>query len=452
MVTTILGAGITGLSVSYHLGHKDCVIFERSSMHGGHAGSESRFGFTMDHGPHVSFTRNSYVESLFEKNTNGSFEELEVTVRNFHKDRWIHHPAQYHLWQVEENVRDLCRQEMLNIINNPQQQSSTNYLQWLRAAFGETFSRNFPELYTRKYWTTEAENLSTDWVGVRMQKLNEAQFFRGFEENTIQSAHYITKARYPRTGGFQSFFDDLAKGATIKPSHSVAAIDLEAKTLRFTDGSRYVYERLVSTLPLPEFVSICHQATPEVCEAATSLDCSQLLLIDVFVPDTVPIEGHWFYVYDPDKWSTRIHRLEKLAAGNAPHGWSGIQVEVYFSKYRPFSGNPAVISRAVIEELVEMGFISDKLVKRNKVLTEWRWSEYANIIFTHPRRQALQIIWNWLENHGLAREDEDLDAMSNWDSPPNAIKGTLLMAGRFAQWKYYWTDDCILRGRNLAII
>jgi hypothetical protein len=25
-----------------------------------------------------------------------------------------------------------------------------------------------------------------------------------------------------------------------------------------------------------------------------------------------------------------------------------------------------------------------------------------------------------------------------------------MLAGRFAQWKYFWTDDCVLRGRQLA--
>ena len=26
----------------------------------------------------------------------------------------------------------------------------------------------------------------------------------------------------------------------------------------------------------------------------------------------------------------------------------------------------------------------------------------------------------------------------------------LALAGRFGQWKYYWTDDCVLRGKKLS--
>jgi hypothetical protein len=25
-----------------------------------------------------------------------------------------------------------------------------------------------------------------------------------------------------------------------------------------------------------------------------------------------------------------------------------------------------------------------------------------------------------------------------------------MLAGRYAQWKYYWTDDCVLRGADVA--
>ena len=37
------------------------------------------------------------------------------------------------------------------------------------------------------------------------------------------------------------------------------------------------------------------------------------------------------------------------------------------------------------------------------------------------------------------------------ESPGNSLlAGRLMLAGRFAQWKYFWTDDCVLRGRQLA--
>jgi protoporphyrinogen oxidase len=40
-----------------------------------------------------------------------------------------------------------------------------NYEDWLRASYGDTFAETFPMEYTKKYHTTHAKNLTTDWIG-----------------------------------------------------------------------------------------------------------------------------------------------------------------------------------------------------------------------------------------------------------------------------------------------
>ena len=65
-MTTILGAGLAGLSTAYHLG-ADSLIFEKHDHSGGHVHSTKINGFTWDEGPHVSFTKYDYVKKLFEE-------------------------------------------------------------------------------------------------------------------------------------------------------------------------------------------------------------------------------------------------------------------------------------------------------------------------------------------------------------------------------------------------
>ncbi len=72
---TILGAGISGLTTSFHVGHENCVIYESKSHYGGHIWSESRDGFTWDDGPHVSFTNNEYVRKVLAESVDQQFEE-----------------------------------------------------------------------------------------------------------------------------------------------------------------------------------------------------------------------------------------------------------------------------------------------------------------------------------------------------------------------------------------
>lgn len=444
MKTTILGAGLAGISSSYHIGHDQCKIFEKTPVHGGHAGSIDQFGFTLDYGPHVSFTKHDYVKQLFAGNICGNFSEYKVRTRNYYKGSWIEHPAQAHLWQVPSSIRTQCLEEMKAAAEREVTTPPQNYGQWLDGTYGTTFAETFPDAYTRKYWTIEPEELSVDWLGSRMPKLDISQIERGFIPDTYQDVHYISSVRYPNDRGFQAFFDPMAKDADIEYTHEVSAIDLQRKELWFSNGHRHRFARLISTLPLPEFISRCLQATPEIRDAAATLDCTQLLLVDVFVPHKQPIPGHWFYVYDEDKFSTRIHCIERLATSNAPAGWTGIQVEVYFSRYKPFPGNPQDIASKVVSELKEMGFVDLSVDYK----LQWRWCPYANVIFTHQRRGALALIWEWLGTFGLLRETGDLDAGTDW-STFNPT-GTLAMAGRFAQWKYFWSDDCVLRGRELG--
>ena len=74
---------------------------------------------------------------------------------------------------------------------------------------------------------------------------------------------------------------------------------------------------------------------------------------------------------------------------------------------------------------------------------------YANVIFDHARREALEEILRWLEQYGLEREEGDVAPTTRWESG-GPVAGKLALAGRYGQWKYYWSDDCVLRGAQLA--
>jgi hypothetical protein len=43
-----------------------------------------------------------------------------------------------------------------------------------------------------------------------------------------------------------------------------------------------------------------------------------------------------------------------------------------------------------------------------------------------------------------------LNAVGIFQEVKSVEIGDLALAGRFGQWKYFWTDDCVLRGYALA--
>jgi protoporphyrinogen oxidase len=449
----ILGAGIAGLSASYHFGHEQCIVFEQRPAWGGLARSERSFGFTFDQGPHVSFTKQAYVRELFERSVGTAFSEFEVRTRNYFRGAWIDHPAQVHLWQIPEPLRNECHRELIAAAEARNGDlPAADYGQWLRESFGATFAQTFPAAYTRKFWTVDAQHLTCDWLGQRIHRPNRAQVEAGMQEGARQSLHYISRVRYPTHGGYQSFLAELARGVRLCPGREIASIDLAKRRLWFADGTHHDFERMVSTLPLDAFIGRCQNLPSEVRAAAHALDCSQLLLVNVCAPHPARLDGHWFYVYDEELWSTRVHIAERLSPNNAVAGHTALQAECYFGRHRPFPGDPDRIAAEVARELVTMGFVDGDALARGDAHVFWRWVPHANVMFTHARREALDAIYRWLEQFGLAREEDDLAPARDWtaDAATADRRGSLMFAGRFAQWKYFWTDDCVLRGRQLA--
>jgi protoporphyrinogen oxidase len=446
----ILGAGLTGLSCSYHLGHESCIILEKNGHAYGHLHVETRDGYTWDEGPHVSFTKHQYVRELFAHSVSNEFDEYEVRTANYFRGHWIDHPAQSSLYQVPEPLRSACLESFLASRQvEPITRSPANYAEWLEQAFGRTFSETFPAAYTRKYWTREPRDMTTDWVGGRVFYPRVEDVIAGSKGPLGRQTHYITKVRYPRRGGYQSFVRSLADGARIRFGAEVSRIDLAARRVWTASGESFQYERLVNTLPLPLFVQLCAQATPAIIEAARALSCSQLLLVNVMAAHPTLRTENWMYVYDEDKYSTRINCTEKLTAGNGPAECTGVQVETYFSRHRPLGATPEAVRKKVEQETIEMGLV-DPGRSHSAIQSFTAYVPWANVIFDHQTRPALDVIWNWLEGLGMYREIFDLDPLTDWTKSISVTTGPVVMAGRFAQWKYFWTDDCVLRGREIS--
>src|ERR671927_217573 len=89
---TILGGGIAGIAVSYHVGHDQCVVFEADNRYGGHIYSEVENGFVWDDGPHVSFTKSEYVLQTWAEAVGGEYEEVPAAVTDYYQGHWIDHP------------------------------------------------------------------------------------------------------------------------------------------------------------------------------------------------------------------------------------------------------------------------------------------------------------------------------------------------------------------------
>jgi hypothetical protein len=62
----------------------------------------------------------------------------------------------------------------------------------------------FPGVYTLKYHTTPARNLTSGWIGPRMYRPTLDEVVHGAIAGQSARVHYVDRFRYPSVGGFLS--------------------------------------------------------------------------------------------------------------------------------------------------------------------------------------------------------------------------------------------------------
>ncbi len=400
------------------------IAFDQADEPGGH--TKTRVydgGWVFDEGPHISFTTNPRVQGLLEANVAGEYVTLRAAVNNYWRGHWIKHPAQVNLHGLPGEVVVACVRDFVDALPRDPDRAS-DYEAWLRAAYGDTFAESFPMRYTRKSHTTEAANLTVDWLGPRMYKPALEEVLRGALSPATPDVHYIDHYRYPKQGGFFSYVEPFLAGETLRLGHRVVAIDPTDSVVSFADGSSVGYRGLVSSIPLPDLLPKVVGAPSDVRDAAQRLAASSVVFVNVGIDRDDISEHSWTYFYDEDFIITRLSYPHVFSSNNTPPGCGSFQAEIYFSeKYRPLRVEPDSLIEPVIDDLRRCGLIRDD----DAVLhTSTMYAPYANVIFDHERAEAVETVLGYLDEVGIAT------------------------AGRYGLWGYQWTDESFVSGEEAA--
>ncbi|MEM1182707.1 MAG: NAD(P)-binding protein [Acidobacteriota bacterium] len=420
----ILGAGMAGLGAAHRLRAEGVpsVIYDKNSYPGGHAASFRHGDFTFDDGPHVSFTRDPRVQQLFADAVGGRYEVIQTQVDNYWRGHWIKHPAQCNLHGLPTDLVVEVIQDFVNARGRPE--DAANYEDWLIRTYGETFARTFPMVYGQKYHTATASAMTTDWLGPRLYRPSLEEVLRGALEAKTPDVHYVDHFRYPTDGGFAAFLTDFVRDSTLQLERTVESIDPTTRTVTFADGRTVSYRRLISSLPLPELIPRLVGAPERVRAAAEELACTSCVLVNLGVAREGVARAHWSYFYDEDLIFTRLSAPHLLSPNTVPPGASAIQAEIYYSKkYRPRILDVDAHIEPVIQDLRKVGLLrdDDEILHRNASLIP-----YANIIFDHDRPKALETLFAYLDELGIAT------------------------CGRYGRWGYHWSDESFLSGEGAA--
>lgn len=421
MGTVILGSGIAGISAGYHLekSAEKVVIYEKNNDWGGLCGNFTIDGFRFDKFVHFTFTDDPYIKGIFEKSS-PLYDHPSISY-NYYNGYWLKHPAQ-------NNLAPLPTEEKVNIITdfiNRKQipiEEIKDYAQWLEVQYGNYFAHNFPFKYTRKYWGLEANELETKWVGNRMYSPDLSQVLRGSYEVQDETFYYTKYMRYPKKGGFRSILDDCRKGLDIRFNKEVVKINPKEKIVTLKDGTSEKYERLISSLPLPEIVNMIDDIPKEVVEAGKNLHntCGYMVSLGFKRQDVA--KHLWFYIYDEDILSSRVYSPSMKSPDNVPEGCSSLQAEVFFDCKAQIPNEETVLNNT-IDKLVKMGLFKEDEI----VVKDIRFEKYANVTFDKDIYKNRQIVLDYLK-------EQNIESI-----------------GRFGKWEYMWTFQAFEDGRKVGI-
>ena len=413
----VLGAGAAGIAAADRLKEAGVLatIYEQETTYGGLCNSFQIEGFTFDTFAHISF--DTSTRKWLEDKTDHLTHEPEAL--NFDNGRWLRHPVQNNLvgLPVKERI-ELIK----SFIERRQTDVCNNYGEWLRGIYGNQFALHYPHKYTRKYWTVEPESLEPEWVRGRMYEPTLEEVLQGAMMTETPGVHYSKQANYPKQGGFKSFLRPMAEGCRIEYRKRVQAIDVQYKKVTFEDGSEVKYDKLISTIPLPE---LCHAITdiPEpVKEMADMLDYTSGVMISLGFSKPCTAPALWFYIYDEDILPARVYAPDIKSPNNVPHGCSALQAEIYYSRYKEIPEDLELLKENVIQQLLKLGLFQ----KDDIIVSDVRMKQYANVMFTPPVYQARDEIHRYLRAVDIE------------------------YAGRWGEWDYLWVGQSLKSGRNAA--
>ncbi|MBU4310792.1 FAD-dependent oxidoreductase [bacterium] len=422
----ILGAGLGGLTCAYYL-NKNYSIFEKESRAGGLCRSEKIDGFTFDYTGHLLHLKRNENKKLIKELLRKNLFLQKRKAWIYSKGIYTKYPFQANIYGLPEEVIEECINGLKEArkhsrLRTPNSKLRTNFKDWIYRNFGRGYAKHFMIPYNEKLWTVPLEEISTEWTRrfIPIPTLKEA--LAGARGRQEKDFGYNIRFYYPLTGGIgelsKSFLPFVRR---INLNSEATRISLKDKKIRFNNGKEKKYQRLVSTIPLPELIKIIDRIPEKINKASKRLRYVSVFNLNLGIRREKISDKHWIYFPEKEFTFYRVGFNSNFSSYLAPRGTSSIYTEVSYSKDKPLDRKG--ITRRVIKDLIKAGIITSRDKILAKLVLDIR---YAYPLYDHNHRESVATIQRFLRAN-------DIYSM-----------------GRFGSWEYFSMEDVIEQGRETA--
>jgi len=427
-VIGVLGGGLSGLALASRL--RDAEVLEAADRPGGLCRSVSFDGFTFDpHGSHILFSRDPRAMAFYQDLLGENVCRRRRNTKVFYKGRYVKYPFENGLGELppEDNLACLLGYvEAWSARRAGTAPPPANFRDWMYQRFGKGITECYLLPYNEKIWKTPAEGMGVDWVDGRVPDPPLEDVIKASLGIPTEGYTHQLNFLYPREGGVESLVRGLLPSVPrLRTGFRVTSIVRRGGTWAVGDGREEErFERLVSTLPIPDLIRALPDAPPDVRAAADALQHRSL--VTVMLGIARPDLNDFSWVYFPLPGDGRFNRISfpsNFSDRAAPAGTSSAVAEITCNAGDEVWSSP---DEALVEHVVERGDALRVFRRADVIASGVGRTRHAYVVFDRDHRKNLDLVKAYADRIGIR------------------------LLGRFGQFDYINTDQCILRAAALA--
>lgn len=345
----ILGAGVTGLSLSWRLGIRGVktIVLESSKTIGGLAGTLREDGYCMDFGPHSFFSEDTEILETVLELFDNTLTPRPRRVKFYYQGRFLDYPLTPHgvLFQMGFLPGVRAALSFIKSKIKPRAQvpiEDETVEDWAIGSFGEHLYRTFFKPYTEQFWKVPCTELSSRSIPThtRMSFINTCRLLlqqRQAKTNPSLIEREMLPTYYPDSG-FGEISEQIANaaqdaGGKIYSECRAVGVsklsDARVRVMYECNGEQREIEgsHVVSTIPLNQFIKMLNPSAPtKVLESAERLDYRSLMVLGMVTEKQNILNCS--YVYVLNRPYNRISDMNEFNSTTSPIGENIVMVEI----------------------------------------------------------------------------------------------------------------------------
>lgn len=416
----ILGGGITGVALQRFLDH-DSVVLEADDHPGGLCRTFFKDGFGYDLGGHILFSKNEEINGLVDSLLAGNMNRCRRANKILYAGRYVKYPFENDLGSLPLEDNYEC---LIGYIQNDFVGEVKTLRDWAYATFGKGIAEKYFLPYNEKIWNISADCLGLDFVE-RIPKPPMEDVVRS--SLGIETEGYLHQLyfRYPTEGGVQSIVEALiGEDSEIVCGYRVLSIRRSTRGWEVSDGNDdHTFDHIVVSFPIHEAIRCFKDVPRDVLQAVEGLHYNSMRVVLVAVNNESLMDKSAIYIPDPSVVAHRVCFMGFFSDRLVRPGASSLIAEVTTN---PGDGvheltDDELVAR-VVDDLDRVGILESSTV----TTTDVQRLKYAYPVYTLDYRANRAVVHGWFDEIGVD------------------------LCGRFAEFDYINSDECLRRAKVLA--